>query len=637
MRASWSRVKGFCLALSIRTNIAVLEAQRELTKSSGNLSTSFQKLSSGLRINSPSDDPAGLAVAAALNTDARLYTQAIRNINDGVSLLHVAEGALSQLNALTTRQLELAEQATNGTLSHSQRLAINQEANALVDEFNRIVESTDFNGKNLLDGSIDIVTLQVGKGGNPAQGNTIDLEFADELQRISGDGTFKTAVTYDAGLHPKSVSTADVNSDGIQDLISASYEDGKVAVFYGKGDGTFNSAVSFAGGDGAYAAYAADLNNDGRQDLVTVSFLDWQMNVLLATGAGTFSPLVSYSAPGPLSLTLADLDSDGDIDVATSGGGAGVGAAVFINKGDGTFNAAVCYIGGNDPCTIIAADINGDGILDLANASASDNTVNVLLGNGNGTFKAPFVNDGGDNAKGLAAGDFNSDGYLDLVSTGWHETSVNVLMGNGDGTFKAKVVYEAGTAPRSVVATDLNGDGYTDLAVTSNTGGTLDIFLNAGDGTFGQRTSTLIYGDDIATLAAADFNGDGVQDIAIAVSEGDQIATLIGNSRSVSTMAHVDLLSESSALLAMTAIQETLDGVNMQSGIIGGMQRRLSFAADDLFLKREYSAAALSRIVDADVAEETANLVSNTIRQQTASAILAHAISSTKLVLRLLE
>ena len=106
------------MAVRIGSNIASLNAQGRLNQATDALSSTYERLSSGMRINKASDDPAGLAVSSSLNVDSRVYSQGIRNINDGLSLLNVAEGALFELSSITTRQQELAEQSANGVYSN---------------------------------------------------------------------------------------------------------------------------------------------------------------------------------------------------------------------------------------------------------------------------------------------------------------------------------------------------------------------------------------------------------------------------------------------------------------------------------------------------------------------------------------
>ena len=149
------------MALTINTNIASLNAQRRLSSSTGSLRQSFERLSSGLRIVRAKDDAAGLAIADTLRADQRIASVAIRNANDGVSLISIADGALNEIGNVLQRLGELAEQSANGTLSSSQRSALDQEFASLGSEITRISNTTTFNGLQLLSGS-QSVSLQVG-------------------------------------------------------------------------------------------------------------------------------------------------------------------------------------------------------------------------------------------------------------------------------------------------------------------------------------------------------------------------------------------------------------------------------------------------------------------------------------------
>jgi flagellin len=130
--------------LTINSNIAALNAQRGLASATSSLSTNFTRLSSGLRINKASDDAAGLAIVADLNVDKKIYTQGVRNINDGISYLNIAEGAVGELKNILFRLRELSTQSSNGTLGSAQRQALNSESEALIEEYSRILEVTEF-------------------------------------------------------------------------------------------------------------------------------------------------------------------------------------------------------------------------------------------------------------------------------------------------------------------------------------------------------------------------------------------------------------------------------------------------------------------------------------------------------------
>ena len=150
------------MALTINTNVASLNAQRNLTTSSMDLATSLQRLSSGLRINSAKDDAAGLAISERMTTQVRGMNVAMRNANDGVSLAQTAEGSLDSVSNALQRIRELAVQSANATNSTSDRAALDAEAQQLKSEINRVATQTNFNGVKLLDGSFTNKTFQVG-------------------------------------------------------------------------------------------------------------------------------------------------------------------------------------------------------------------------------------------------------------------------------------------------------------------------------------------------------------------------------------------------------------------------------------------------------------------------------------------
>jgi len=149
------------MAITIGSNIASLQAQRRLALASEDLGRTFEKLSSGQRINRASDDAAGLAIADSLRARQRVATVAIRNANDGISTIGIADSALGQIGNVLSRLAELAEQSANGVFSTTQRSALQNEFVALASEIERIALTTEFNGVKLISGGL-AVTLQVG-------------------------------------------------------------------------------------------------------------------------------------------------------------------------------------------------------------------------------------------------------------------------------------------------------------------------------------------------------------------------------------------------------------------------------------------------------------------------------------------
>ena len=162
----------------INTNIAAMSAQRALTATAGQLATSLQRLTSGLRINSSKDDAAGLAIAERLTTQVRGYNQAIRNAGDGISVAQTAEGGLDSITTSLQRMRELAVQSANFTNTASDRAAIQQEVDQLKEEVQRVATQTKFNGQSLLDGTFNGATFQVGAN----VGETIHVTGVDDAR-----------------------------------------------------------------------------------------------------------------------------------------------------------------------------------------------------------------------------------------------------------------------------------------------------------------------------------------------------------------------------------------------------------------------------------------------------------------------
>jgi hypothetical protein len=228
----------------------------------------------------------------------------------------------------------------------------------------------------------------------------------------------------------------------------------------------------------------------------------------------------------PYSIAVGDFNRDGVPDLAIAAAGTNTNnIVILLGNGDGTFRHEVSYTVGVGPTSLVAADFNHDGNLDLAIANSLSDYVSILLGNGDGTFRPgpqnPPVTPPGTR---IATGDFNGDGKPDLVTIG--SNVISVLLGNGDGTFQNAVT----TAPLFYVESmglgDFNGDGKLDVVTAGNY--TVNVFLGNGDGTF-QYGASYPSGQSPESIAVADFNGDHKLDLAIANSEGGDFSVLIGN------------------------------------------------------------------------------------------------------------
>jgi flagellin len=171
------------MGLFINTNTSSINARRKLTSSSNALSRSFERLSSGLRINSARDDAAGLAISNRMTAQIRGLDQAVRNSNDGISLAQTAEGALNETTNLLQRVRELAVQSASDNNNPSDRASLNEEVTQLVDEINRIASNTSFNGNKLLNGDIVNSVLQVGANVGETISVRVDSAEATQLSR----------------------------------------------------------------------------------------------------------------------------------------------------------------------------------------------------------------------------------------------------------------------------------------------------------------------------------------------------------------------------------------------------------------------------------------------------------------------
>lgn len=193
------------MGLRVNTNLASINAQRNLYNTGVKLGKSLEKLSSGLRINRAGDDAAGLAISESLKSEIRALQQASRNANDGISMVQTAEGSLDEVSGIAIRLRELAEQAANGTLGSAERQFLDDEFQALTSEIDRIAATTEFNGTKLIDGSGASVDIQVGTGA--ATTDRIALDFSTTVS-ASALGLSASTLTGTDGSNARTAITA---------------------------------------------------------------------------------------------------------------------------------------------------------------------------------------------------------------------------------------------------------------------------------------------------------------------------------------------------------------------------------------------------------------------------------------------
>ncbi|ELN0124731.1 flagellin [Pseudomonas aeruginosa] len=293
------------MALTVNTNIASLNTQRNLNNSSASLNTSLQRLSTGSRINSAKDDAAGLQIANRLTSQVNGLNVATKNANDGISLAQTAEGALQQSTNILQRMRDLSLQSANGSNSDSERTALNGEVKQLQKELDRISNTTTFGGRKLLDGSFGVASFQVGSAANEIISVGIDEMSAESL-----NGTYFTAT----GGGAVTAATASGTVDIAIGITGGSAVNVKVDM---KGNETAEQAAAKIAAavndanvgigaftDGAQISYVSKASADGTTSAVSgVAITD--------TGAGT--------AAGTTTFTEAN-DTVAKIDISTAKG-----------------------------------------------------------------------------------------------------------------------------------------------------------------------------------------------------------------------------------------------------------------------------------------------------------------------------
>jgi flagellin len=338
------------MTATINTNVNSLTAQRNLTMNQATLATAMQRLSSGLRINSAKDDAAGLGISERMTSQIRGLNQAARNANDGISLAQTAEGALGQSASILQRIRELAVQSSNATNSSTDRSALNQEVGALTSELQRIAESTQFNGQNLLDGSLTSADFQVGANANQTitatTGNFNISKFGNN--RIGSLAATATSTTGDLAL---GTSAAGSN----------------VATTVSSITGTIAADLTFA------------INGAAGSSVIGLTALDSAKKAATAINAKSASTGVTATARTEIDMKALLANASYTLDITASNT---TKVTVSFTMGAGQnaegFSGAITALNDKSAVTGVTAKLNtaGDGIT-LTNAAGND----ILIGN----------------------------------------------------------------------------------------------------------------------------------------------------------------------------------------------------------------------------------------------------------------
>ena len=426
----------------------------------------------------------------------------------------------------------------------------------------------DFNG----DGTPDLATANSG---------------SNDISVLLGrpDGTFTAQTTFATGTGPASLEVGFFNADAVPDLALINLGSDDASVLIGKGDGSFFAELRLASGQFEFSLAVGDFNSDGNEDLLVVTLIPGTV-LLPGQGDGTFGSPVTEDQVGGLFLFEADLDGNGTADLLAT---TPSGLQVLLGTNQGTFADRGAFGTGSNPLGLAAADLNGDGKIDVVTADGNSDTVSVLVGDGLGGFGGhlqvtPLVAvphpptqalaaDFNDDQKpdlifeeagypytvwefltsaegslyyrgyldfpegitGMATGDFNGDGNADL-SFSFHQMPGVVSLGRGDGTYDGSLYVPYLSYMELSQSADVSGDGKLDLVALSpydyddGQGGLLGLILvlpGSGDGTFAAQYTAVYLHDHPSRLVLADFNGDGKLDLAtIGANSGGVIVLL---------------------------------------------------------------------------------------------------------------
>ncbi|MEW6258652.1 MAG: flagellin [Thermodesulfobacteriota bacterium] len=625
------------MAMTINTNIPSLNAQRNLVKTQNMLNRSLQRLSSGLRINSAKDDAAGLAISTRFTAQVRGLDQAVRNANDGISLLQTSEGAMQEVTNLLQRMRELAVQASNDTNTASDRASLQDEVDQLYAEIDRIAASTQFNGINLLDGSAGTKKFQI--GANAGQTIAVNLQSVKtrdlnlngysalgELNsgRVTTSGTAATGLTINGiAIDAASAATAKAAAAAINAKTS---QTGVTATAYNTYRGTSGvsgivSGLTINGKTIADSGSMEELvNNINRDAPGVVATLNSDKSITLSNDTGenieiggttTNTGFTAKTYGGYLSLKD---DNGEDIQITATGGNTaklnrwgfnastgadsvtgGAVSAVALAEGDLVINGVTIGASNSSSAGDKAAAINaktaetGVRAEALTRTELTVNMTNVL-------------------SAGLAATDLTINGStVDLTAAEDIEDVITAINSSVQG-----VVATAG-ADGKLILTSQSG---LDIKVTDAKS------LIGGTDTYrGTITLTSETGSDIV------IGGSGAANAGFTEQGGS--AEAVGAGLSVMSLANANN--------AIQRIDEALNKVSKNRGELGAVQNRLDSTISNLMNVSENLSAANGRILDADFAKETADMTKAQILSQAGVAMLAQAKQLPQQVLSLLQ
>jgi flagellin len=595
------------MTFTINTNIDALGLQKRLVNNQTELARTLNRLSSGLRISQASDDAAGLAVAARMESQIRGLNQGVRNTNDVISTVMGAESQLNQLTELLQRARELSLQAANGTNVGSDRIALNGELQQVLSEFDRIAASTSINGQTLLNGTLGATDYQIGANAgdrlsfnwnfnmrSSAQGALEMLSSAD-LRTTNGGagGGFQFAGTYTTPAFASlnfSIPASPFRGGAVttSGTLNLNYAGAQATTFLV--DGTTVSLNSNFGSVGALAtAVQAQLSaahggwfsvtNDGSAITIT--------KTPGATGATSAVSVTSGSGPADVSAFLSGTPAAGAAAVTATFAGFNVdGHRVYLNADYSGDDAGLVA----DIQSQLNASPGANGVYQVSGSSAGISIARV------GSLSPPTLS----NFVGTGATTFAQ------------ASSGTFTLGAGD--FQLQV----GTGP----VLDIVGSFTTPDALAR-------AIMAKASGVYATVDTTT---GKLKLIATQSFSVSGTQ-----ADPSGSLGFDAGASQTNGNLGTVNLFNASSSVEVLMRIDATLGNLNQTRATLGAYQNRLVAAISTMQNSSNNLSQAQGRIVDADYAQEVAHLSRQQILQQAGIAMLAQANRMSSSVLALLR
>jgi flagellin len=571
------------MALTVQTNPTSLNAQRNLNNAGGDLQTSMQRLSSGLRINSAKDDAAGMQISNRLTSQINGLGVATRNANDGISMAQVAEGALQESTNILHRMRDLAVQAANGTYSDGDRSALQEEVVQLQRELDRIAGSTTFGDRKLLDGTFGTEQFQVGAKSFETIAVSVGSFYAEDMGNESYElGNYHSNHT--------AASKAAVSSGSL-----SGFTNSVDALSMGGGFGNF--AVGF------YAATSAAVTNPFNA-LGNASGATVEMGIKGYLGSATAVMLdefgSAYEAQRSVQAvaTKTGVDADARNTVTLDFWHGSTDTGVFLNTNTNELDGVT-----------FTFDLKGQNTDEGASVKFTLEKTEELSSVVNAINEAA-------SETGISAS-LTGDGRVVLSS----ERGDNIRIENlqVSGTFASLAAIRANTYT-------YDGDVENDKDVISQgwliSGGTAESSFTQTNAVYAEFVGVVnLKSNEDFKLSYA--NSTAVLTGRAAFLHGDSGST--GEISSKNTIDEVNIGTAIGAQKAVDIIDGALSYIDSQRAGLGAIQNRLSTTINNLTNVVENSSAARSQIRDTDFATETAMLTKNQILQQASTSILAQA------------